>query len=120
MWTIVEMNVAIICTCLPQVRPLLAKLFPKLVQAYRISRGRGNGSTHSSRTAEHSVQRGEGTWRGAPDKDIAIGLTDIHHPRSDARSDECIVSGRVTPIKKTVGYSIEFSGKETTSEQPLV
>ncbi|RYP00878.1 hypothetical protein DL763_000508 [Monosporascus cannonballus] len=43
MWTIIEMNVAIICACLPQIRPLLVKLFPKLTQAYRSSRERDNG-----------------------------------------------------------------------------
>ncbi|KAK7743668.1 hypothetical protein SLS62_010537 [Diatrype stigma] len=36
-WTIVEMNVAILCACLPQVRPMIAWLFPKLVQFYHRS-----------------------------------------------------------------------------------
>lgn len=49
MWTIVEMNMAIICACLPQVRALLAGLFPDLLysQAYRIShiRKRAHGGS---------------------------------------------------------------------------
>lgn len=33
-WTIVEMNVAILCACLPQVRPMIVWLCPKLVRFY--------------------------------------------------------------------------------------
>lgn len=34
MWTVIEMNVAIVCSCLPQLRPLVVKLFPRLLPSY--------------------------------------------------------------------------------------
>jgi hypothetical protein len=31
MWTVIEMNIAIVCACLPMIRPLIVRLFPKLM-----------------------------------------------------------------------------------------
>ncbi|RYO80230.1 hypothetical protein DL764_009921 [Monosporascus ibericus] len=114
MWTILEMNVAIICACLPQIRPLLVKLFPKLMKAYRSSRERDNGSTQDSSIAGLSTQ-GDTRWTCIVGKD-GVNLANLHHHRSDRGSEECIIAGaREMPIQKTVQYSIEYSQTGTAS-----
>ncbi|KXJ94865.1 hypothetical protein Micbo1qcDRAFT_221338 [Microdochium bolleyi] len=53
MWTIIEMNVAIICSCLPQLRPLVVKLFPKLVPSYYF------GSSREERLQQREQQQNQ-------------------------------------------------------------
>ena len=64
MWTIVEMNMAIICACLPQVRTLLAGFFPELLgsQVYRISQTRKRAHGGSMDVGKILTQ-GEGVGR---------------------------------------------------------
>ncbi|KAK5627974.1 hypothetical protein RRF57_003689 [Xylaria bambusicola] len=40
MWTTIEMSVAIICACLPQIRPLIVKLFPNIMPETSASKDR--------------------------------------------------------------------------------
>ncbi|KAI1434886.1 hypothetical protein GGR50DRAFT_361596 [Xylaria sp. CBS 124048] len=48
MWTIIEMSVAIVCACLPQIRPLIVKLLPPILVRYcdLTKRGSRPGSGH--------------------------------------------------------------------------
>ncbi|KAJ2891353.1 hypothetical protein MKZ38_000557 [Zalerion maritima] len=51
MWTIVEMNVAIVCACLPMLRPLIVKFFPRLMpksSSNGNARGAGFGTHYGS------------------------------------------------------------------------
>ncbi|KAI0140576.1 hypothetical protein BJ166DRAFT_604139 [Pestalotiopsis sp. NC0098] len=112
MWTTIEMNVAILCACLPQIRPLIVKFFPKLMAA-SYSNGRsarmpcdndrpkmGKGNPSSSE---------ESRWVHVQSKD-GIHLTNIR--RGDTSSEEYILQDDKT-IHKTVGYSVEFSKKRS-------
>ncbi|KAI1364770.1 hypothetical protein F5Y08DRAFT_328499 [Xylaria arbuscula] len=48
MWTTIEMSVALICACLPQIRPLIVKLFPKIMPATNASKDRPKRTFGSS------------------------------------------------------------------------
>lgn len=78
MWTIIEMNVAIICACLPQVRALLARLFPGLLQSqsYRISRNRKRGHSGSTDAAKVLVPGEEAARTRASSNEDVINLTE--------------------------------------------
>jgi hypothetical protein len=54
MWTILELNIAIICACLPMCRMPLAKLFPKLFPS--------TGSTHPNTYAFTHAGTGKNDW----------------------------------------------------------
>ncbi|KAI1261870.1 hypothetical protein F5Y18DRAFT_430632 [Xylariaceae sp. FL1019] len=128
MWTLIEMSVAIICACLPQVRPLILKLFPRLMPMCYASKERVPGKTSGDTISNVGFSRrlGEGRWKrvdgGLDPANDGICLTTV---RIDGRSDEKHTKGKLnadaidTPpesiaprkggIDKTVQYSIEYS-----------
>ncbi|KAI1496459.1 hypothetical protein F5X99DRAFT_400376 [Biscogniauxia marginata] len=118
MWTIIEMNVAVICACLPQIRPLVIKLFPKLMPAYYGSRDKSHkpssNSTVSKKSYIGSQQKAEeGKWSDGQD---GINLTDIR--RGQTSSEECIFQDdKSLQIQKTLQYSIEYSGDDKPSSR---
>ncbi|KAI0128286.1 hypothetical protein BJ170DRAFT_322745 [Xylariales sp. AK1849] len=109
MWTIIEMNVAIICACLPQIRPLIVMLFPKLMPA-SFSRDRSGkpqyGSGFSNRCKSKPSMGEDGQWAHIDGRD-GVHMTNIR--KGDASSEEYILQDDKTHIQKTVGYSVEFS-----------
>jgi hypothetical protein len=114
MWTIIEMSVAIICACLPQIRPLVVKLFPRLMPAYYHP---GERSSHKPALGSSLVKSydsrqqviDEGRWARIECQD-GINLTTIRKGDigSELRStnEEGFMS---MGIRKTVQYSIEYS-----------
>ncbi|KAH8674315.1 hypothetical protein BX600DRAFT_433899 [Xylariales sp. PMI_506] len=114
MWTIIEMNVAIICACLPQIRPLIAKVFPKLMATYSRDRAAKvpypSGSGFSGRFRSNPSSTDEGTWAHIEGKD-GVNLTNIH--KGGTPSEEHILQpeddDKNLQIQKTVGYSVEYS-----------
>jgi hypothetical protein len=113
MWTIIEMNVSIICACLPQIRPLIVKLFPKLMPA---SYGPGRSDKRppfdsglTSGPRSHPYPSHDSPWIPIESKD-AINLTKVRKGESiseeDAFQDD-------KAIQKTVGYSVEYSRKRS-------
>ncbi|KAJ1335004.1 hypothetical protein MN608_01737 [Microdochium nivale] len=71
MWTVIEMNVAIICSCLPQLRPLVVKLFPRLVPSYyfgssREERLQQQQQQHQGRQRESRPFLGLSGGQGSP------------------------------------------------------
>ncbi|KAI0802401.1 hypothetical protein GGR55DRAFT_451446 [Xylaria sp. FL0064] len=115
MWTVIEMNVAIICACLPQIRPLLVKVFPKIMPASSASRDRagpkvtlGSGILKSYGSRQQSSDEG-GRWLRIEYQD-GINLTNIR--KADAFSPKLPPPEDIdtqTGIQKTVGYSVEYS-----------
>ncbi|KAI1422054.1 hypothetical protein F5Y12DRAFT_658377 [Xylaria sp. FL1777] len=115
MWTVIEMNVAIICACLPQIRPLIVKLFPKIMPASSASKDRtGNKATvrssvlNSCGSRQQSSEDG-GRWLRIECHD-GISLTsilkgDVTPGTPSIRED----AGTSVGIQKTVGYSVEYS-----------
>ena len=134
MWSIIEMNVAIICACLPMVRPLLVKLFPKMATAFRSKLGGPGygygqyGANSKGYVSSHSRSENEPSdW-----PKTGIALTSIHRleqnseeyilhdsPSSQDRSPSAHgnhITAGPTPesrrhhgIQKTVQYSVEYS-----------
>ncbi|KAH6654872.1 hypothetical protein BKA67DRAFT_624235 [Truncatella angustata] len=110
MWTVIEMNVAIMCACLPQIRPLLVRLFPKAMPASYSNGPLGRPPYNSGFTKgpKGSPCKSEGSgWNHIEGKD-AIHLTKVR--KGDTSSEEYILQDDNT-IHKTVGFSVEFSKK---------
>lgn len=57
LWSTIEINVGIICACMPTVRLLLLKLFPKLSSTYRDMSGYYKSATGQSRPTKASRSR---------------------------------------------------------------
>jgi hypothetical protein len=70
MWTILELNIAIICACLPMCRMPLAKLFPRLFPSTGSSHPNTNAFTHA----------------GTSKNDWTPSTTDRKHGRSQLAS----------------------------------
>ncbi|KAH9990140.1 hypothetical protein F4779DRAFT_610148 [Xylariaceae sp. FL0662B] len=117
MWTIIEMNVAVVCACLPQIRPLIMKLFPRLMPAHYGSRDRHEkptsyGSCYSKSYMSRDSKQDHGKWARVNGKE-AMNLTSVR--KGDASSEEYMLrDDKGCHIQKTVQYSIEYSkGKES-------
>ncbi|ORY59185.1 uncharacterized protein BCR38DRAFT_498924 [Pseudomassariella vexata] len=112
MWTIIEMNVAIVCACLPQIRPLIVKLFPKLMSGSFSPRDRPSGKTPYDSAFSRGIRHSQANyvdndWEHGDCKD-GFNMTNIR--KGDAGSEEYILhEDKSLQIQKTVGYSIEFS-----------
>jgi hypothetical protein len=97
-WTLAEMNIAIICTSLPTVRVLLARMFPKQF---------GSSSTKKSGQHSYDSKNANGKWSRVEGKD-GINLTDVTNvPRSG--SEEFILENQLPGIQKTVQYRVDYS-----------
>ncbi|KAI2642945.1 hypothetical protein GGS21DRAFT_544993 [Xylaria nigripes] len=115
MWTIIEMSVAIICACLPQIRPLAVKLFPKIMPAYYNAKER---QSHRASFAG-SLMRLDSGHHEQPSEDNgcqdSIKFTNLRKSDSSemplSQEDKRDSKG----IQKTTLYSVEYSnhGKET-------
>lgn len=117
MWTAIEMNVAIVCACLPQIRPLIIKMFPRLMPgSYRNERS-GFQSPWSpwpnsgfSKAFSSPAKSCESRWPQHDTHD-AIQLSSLRRPETG--SEEYILSEDKTSqtlnIQKTVRYSVEYS-----------
>lgn len=129
MWTIIEMNVAIVCACLPQIRPLIVKWFPRLMPTYYYgSRERsdkstsytggslprsylGNNGRSLSRPDEGKWTRINGTRTGQ------AGTTQSNIRQDGSNSEEYILQDeKGFQIHKTMQYTVEYSpeGRVTT------
>ncbi|KAL5365718.1 hypothetical protein BJX96DRAFT_18822 [Aspergillus floccosus] len=83
-WSFIEVNVAIICACLPPLRPLLAHLFPRLL----LSRTR---STYPPR--EKTTLEGFPITPPFPFTNTAASVTGNCSTNNDGRRDSDVVSG---------------------------
>ncbi|KAK3358071.1 hypothetical protein B0T25DRAFT_176443 [Lasiosphaeria hispida] len=124
MWTMIEMNVAIVCACLPMVRPLLVKLFPSLMPKSSsnarkyggASGGTGGGGGFGSKgyMSSHSQDR-EGEWARSEAQDV-IRMSSIR--KGDQSSEEYILhDAKEAPelqekgpkgIQKTMQFTVAY------------
>ncbi|UNI24266.1 hypothetical protein JDV02_010029 [Purpureocillium takamizusanense] len=121
MWTIVEPNVAVVCACLPILRPFIVKIFPMLrSKGYSGAYGTPAYGTGKSRATTGSQARGGGRdWVELGGvKSQGVHLASIHRPSSNTGSEESILAGTQPTkgsatggpgIQKTVEYSIQYS-----------
>lgn len=95
MWTIIEMNVAIVCACLPMIRPLIVKIFPKLMpkSSSRNKYGYGYGGTSGKASrgyiSNNSHDRTEPPEWSRVDGQDGINMTTIR--KGDQSSEEYIL-----------------------------
>lgn len=80
-WSCIEANVAILCSCLPALKPLINKLFPKLLGS-SLPKSAGTGSTGSSQwktekgiSSKGYRERSFGQETGYPDSHMRDGDT---------------------------------------------
>ncbi|KAK3368472.1 hypothetical protein B0H63DRAFT_76543 [Podospora didyma] len=147
MWTIIEMNVAIVCACLPMARPLLVKMFPKLLHPNSSRRGEKSayapgGGIRSSfaikgyyymSNQESQNQSENDDWTRVGGREHAVHTTTIR--KGDQTSQESILSDPMSTqgaktddaesgkelqgIQKTVQYSVEYSAMESLRYVPM-
>ncbi|KAI0201352.1 hypothetical protein F4808DRAFT_469663, partial [Astrocystis sublimbata] len=107
MWSIIEMSLAIVCACLPQIFRLLVKLFPKLEAAVSSIKSRINVPKADGN--QPRVSEDQGWTRVGPR--ACVGLTNVIC-RGESSPDTFSLhepSDRGTKILKTIDYSLEFS-----------
>jgi hypothetical protein len=132
MWTIIEPNVAIICACLPILRPLVTRFLP----GFGSSKGYGSaygtpgyGTGKSRATLQGSQVRPEdGGGGGARHNWVELSgvkahgenVATIRRPNSHTGSEESILAGAQglkeqgpPGIHKTVEYSVQYSREQT-------
>ncbi|KAK3940243.1 hypothetical protein QBC46DRAFT_341802 [Diplogelasinospora grovesii] len=131
MWTVIEMNVAIVCACLPMVRPLLVKLFPKLMPksssgrnkyAYGADTGGISGFGSKGYISSHSQDRNDPSEWARIEATDGIYMTTIRkgdqsseeyilHDDKSAQTSEAHAAAKkgTHGIHKTVQYSVEYT-----------
>ncbi|KAB8228206.1 PTH11-like integral membrane protein [Aspergillus alliaceus] len=73
-WTAAECNVAIICACLPFLRPVVSRLFPKLLSTQSYNRYTQNPTIRASRSQANRMQlRSQGPDYGMYTIDVQSG-----------------------------------------------
>lgn len=124
MWSIIEPNIAVICACLPMIRPLIVRVFPKFMSkktsdennfytghAYGTRSRAGVGT----RSKDHGVwiELGAGKSDGVMATKARAGLSPDNGSEENILAEEerqhrgqCITR---TAIQKTMHYSVEHS-----------
>lgn len=136
MWTIIEMNVAIVCACLPQIRPLIVKWFPRLMPSY-YSGSRDRSDKRATYTGSSNLPRSrandnggnfsspdDGRWTRINNGSAAQDSTSQPNIRKrDSSSEEYMLQDeKGFQIHKTVQYTVEYSpdGKVSPRAGPTV
>ncbi|OTA52646.1 putative PTH11-typeG-protein-coupled receptor [Hypoxylon sp. EC38] len=131
MWTIIEMNVAIVCACLPQIRPLIVKWFPKLMPSYYANfrehsdqRATYIGSDFSNsylrNNSKNYSKSEEGKWtRIGSGRARQDGASLPNSRKGDSSSEEyALQDDKGLQIHKTVQYTVEYSPDGKVKPRP--
>ncbi|KAK2616193.1 hypothetical protein QQS21_000825 [Conoideocrella luteorostrata] len=120
MWTIIEPNLAVVCACLPILRPLVVKIFPALRSKGYSNKYASGQASKSRATAGSHHARSRNDWVAIEDsKSDGIHMASIQRSGSTAGSDETILGearqsdGNGAGIQKTVEYTVEYSNKRS-------
>jgi hypothetical protein len=108
MWTTIEMNIAVICACLPQLRPIIIMIFPRFRQ--QTSSHNAGKSSHATGFAKSVMSHpgGEESHWARVDAREAIHMTNIR--KADTSSEEYILQDDgPMQIHKTVEYNVSYS-----------
>lgn len=114
-WTAAECNVAIICSCLPFLRPIISRIFPKLLSTrsyngYTSNRPAG-ASTAATRTRTHHTQM----FSQSGDEELDMYSVNVKHGDRSSHSS----FGGIEVTTETIIVQ-EPSQTENTSERRLV
>ena len=97
LWSTLEINIGIICTCLPSLRLLLVRLFPRVLGSAQYYSGYGNPSRRS-RAKSHRESRG-----GIRTGNIVTSQSDRAHGASLSKGDGIT-------LERT--YAVEFGDND--------
>lgn len=116
-WTAAECNVAIICSCLPFLRPIISSIFPKIfaVSSYNHYNGTGTKATATIFTGNRTTNRGMQLFSQNHDKDYDMYSINVNPGR---RSDHSSLNGIEVTTEMTIMQ--ESIKKDDTSERRLV
>ncbi|RFU75030.1 integral membrane [Trichoderma arundinaceum] len=113
MWTVIEPNVAVICACLPTLRPLVVKMLPGLKGKSSANRYGAAGYATKSRVTAGSQIPHDNHWTESDMNSNSIHMATIQRSNSNAGSEERILASGQNDtnngIHKTVEYSIQYS-----------
>ncbi|XWW99723.1 hypothetical protein V2A60_007735 [Cordyceps javanica] len=129
LWTMIEMNVALICACLPMCRMVLAWMLPGLFGSMTIASTPKNphssGSSNPTMTIGHRRLRSlNGQWAPYTGPSKAEGRSSVHH--HEESSEEFILAPyqRVYIqedlngiIRKTTQYEVYYEGDLSKAEK---
>jgi hypothetical protein len=104
LWTIIEFNLAVVCACLPSIRIILAKIFPRFFRGSSVARHRHDEIHHSGATGGSWGNKSNWSRVNGMDRKVAISSK----LRRDESSSEDIILEDHGGIKKTVRYDIEY------------
>ncbi|KNG80939.1 PTH11-like integral membrane protein [Aspergillus nomiae NRRL 13137] len=108
-WTAAECNVAIICACLPFLRPIVSCLFPKLLSTQSYN--------HYTRNPTATVTtRSRATRMHLPSQNDDFGMCTIDVEQGERRPDDAFKGIEVT----TEMYQETSKNDESTSQRRLV
>ncbi|CAI7619827.1 unnamed protein product [Penicillium manginii] len=119
-WTAAECNVAIICACLPFLRPIISSIFPKLLSTNSYNRYTTNprtGNTRNTRnfTASRSQRQHTDLFSQNMDKDFDMYSINVEQGK---RSSNSSFGGIEVTTEMTVMQETKVG--ETVSERRLV
>ncbi|KAF5007234.1 hypothetical protein FDECE_6428 [Fusarium decemcellulare] len=133
MWTVIEMNVAIVCACLPMIRPLIVKFFPRLMPKSSSNNPKYGTPSYGTKSFAHSQARDKNEWIQIDAGRNGIPLTSVRKAGSTG-SEESILGPQVEAgsnlgppwpaensdpmsIQKTVQYSVEYSKNHSQEDK---
>jgi len=98
-WTFLEVNVAIICACLPDVRSLATRVFPclGLKQSRNVSQYAAGGTFTGHEFDSNNVTSSQASQASQP-------------PKKDDASDEEFILHDMKGVKKTTDVSVSYDG----------
>ncbi|KOS41239.1 hypothetical protein ACN38_g7877 [Penicillium nordicum] len=114
-WTAAECNVAIMCSCLPFLRPIISRIFPRLLAAGSSNRSAANKATTTNLTGTRTVTRHTQLFSQNHDKDFDMYSINV---KSGNHSSHSSFGG----IEVTTEMSVmqEETSKKGTSQHRLV
>lgn len=119
-WTAAECNVAIICSCLPFLRPIISRIFPKLLSTASYNRYTTNRPTVTNMTTTRSQARHTELFSQNYDKDY--DMYSINVKPGDLTSHSSLAGIEVTTEMSIMQESTknELTKHDNTSERRLV
>ncbi|KAF7562357.1 hypothetical protein G7046_g1765 [Stylonectria norvegica] len=122
LWSSLECNIAIMCACVPAIKPMFSKAFPGLVTSLTSSKGRtagryAHGTAHTYDNISRSVGVRSGTRSHLDVEDRGIKIEQEFEMRTTAVSDDNdsekdLVTGNTVPAATGSG---RLSGFKITS-----
>ncbi|KAL8958297.1 MAG: hypothetical protein Q9193_004618 [Seirophora villosa] len=75
MWSAIEVDVGIICACVPGIKPLAAKVFPNLLGRIKHARGSSGNQYYGSGNAQRAGVNGQNVMASPPPSPVAARQT---------------------------------------------